>query len=143
MKKKLITLLCLALLSTPVWAFNIQIEDPFVSPVPPGSPVAAGYMKIHNAGAEDRKIVDASSSVSEYMELHTHTEVDGVMQMRKIPFITVPAGGTTELVPGGLHLMFIDLRQSIPAGSQVDVQLTFDDGSLIELDMPVRRLRNR
>ena len=44
----------------------------------------------------------AESPVAKAVELHTHTNDGGVMRMRKIDSITVPAGGMTMLKPGGV-----------------------------------------
>ena len=142
MKTLLKTLLLAASLtfSLASLAMDVQIRDPYVRAVPPGSPVSAAFMELHNQGSAKRALVDASSPVSEVVELHTHTQVDGVMQMRRVETIEIPAQGTTLLKPGGLHLMLINLKETLAPGSQVEVTLTLDDGSLIELSMPVRRV---
>lgn len=130
--------LSLSLISS---AMDIQVQDPYVRAVPPGSPVTAAFMKLSNQGSEKRALVDASSPASEVVELHTHTQVDGVMQMRRVDSIEIPAGGQTLLEPGGLHLMLINLKEPLPAESQVEITLTLDDGSLIELNIPVRHVQ--
>jgi len=122
-------------------AMEVQVKDPYVRAVPPGSPVSAAFMQLHNQGSEQRALVAASSPVSEVVELHTHTEVDGVMQMRRVENIEIPAQGKALLEPGGLHLMLINLKETLTPGSQVEVTLTLDDGSLIELSLPVRRVK--
>ncbi|WP_404418602.1 copper chaperone PCu(A)C [Marinospirillum sp.] len=122
-------------------AQELQVQDPYVRAVPPGSPVSAAFMELHNQGSEQRALVAASSPVSEVVELHTHTKVDGVMQMRRVESIEVPAEGKTLLEPGGLHLMLINLKETLTPGSQVEVTLTLDDGSQIELSVPVRNVR--
>lgn len=118
-------------------AMDIQVKNPHVRAVPPGSPVSAAFMELHNQGSEQRALVAASSPASEAVELHTHTEIDGVMQMRRVDKIEVPAQGKTLLKPGGLHLMLINLKEPLTPGSQVEITLTLDDGSLIELSLPV------
>ncbi|MDR9467773.1 copper chaperone PCu(A)C [Marinospirillum sp.] len=120
-------------------AQELQVQDPYVRAVPPGSPVSAAFMELHNQGSEQRTLVAASSPVSEVVELHTHTKVDGVMQMRRVESIEVPAEGKTLLEPGGLHLMLINLKETLTPGSQVEITLTLDDGSQIELSVPVRK----
>lgn len=128
-------------LSLPAWASDLRIQDPHVRAVPPTAEVTAAFMGLHNEGSRDLAIVDAHSPAARVVELHTHTQVEGVMQMRRIEKIEIPAGGTTELKPGGLHLMLIDLTAPLARDAQVEVTLTLDDGSLIELNMPVRQVQ--
>ena len=118
----------------------ITIDEPFARAVPPGQPNSAAFMTLQNSSDETLRILSASSNVSEVTELHTHTEVDGVMQMRQIDAIEIPAGGTTELKPGGLHVMLIGLTQPLAEGDTVEVTLNFEDGSERLLDVPVQRV---
>ncbi|SFB85287.1 hypothetical protein SAMN05660443_0542 [Marinospirillum celere] len=142
MKKhlQLASWLLLLVASFQLQAMDIQVKNPHVRAVPPGSQVTAAFMELHNHGSEKRALVDASSPVSAAVELHTHTEVDGVMQMRRVSQIELPAGGVARLEPGGLHLMLIDLHSGLNTDTQVEITLTLDDGSLIELNLPVKRV---
>lgn len=133
----------LLLISVQLHAMDIQIQDPQVRAVPPTAQVTAAFMKISNQGSEERALVDASSPASAAVELHTHSEVDGVMQMRRLSEIKLPAGETTELKPGGLHLMLIDLHEGLAKDAQVEITLTLDDGSLIELSVPVKAVHGQ
>lgn len=118
----------------------IQIEEPFARAVPPGQPNSAAFMTFHNQGESDASIVFAHSNVSEVTELHTHTDVDGVMQMRQIDAIDIPAGELTELKPGGLHIMLIGLTQNLAEGDHVDLTLTFADGTEKQVMVPVQHV---
>lgn len=119
---------------------SVHIEEPFARAVPPGQPNSAAFMTLNNHGDQDARIISASSNVSEVTELHTHTEVDGVMQMRQIDAIDIPAGGTTELKPGGLHVMLIGLNQNLAEGDSVELTLSFEDGTEKQLDVPVKHV---
>lgn len=117
---------------------DVIIENAFARAVPPGQPNSAAFMTLDNHGHHDASLVSASSSVAEVTELHTHTDVDGVMQMRQIDTIEIPAGQQTHLQPGGLHVMLIGLKQNLADGDQIDLTLTFADGSEKALEIPVR-----
>lgn len=118
----------------------VQIDEPFARAVPPGQPNSAAFMTLHNHGETDARIVSATSNVSNVTELHTHTNVDGVMQMRQINAIEIPAGGVTELKPGGLHVMLIGLTQNLAEGDRVEVTLSFEDGTEKLLEVPVKHV---
>lgn len=121
-------------------AESVSIHDPYARAVPPGQPNSAAFMQLENTTQADLALTAAQSSVSEVAELHTHTDVDGIMQMRQVDSIALPAGETTELKPGGLHIMLIGLKQPLADGDQIDLTLTFSDGSATELTLPVRHV---
>lgn len=119
---------------------SIKIHDPYARAVPPGQPNSAAFMQLENTSSIDLALTSALSSVSEVTELHTHTDVDGVMQMRQVESIALPAGETAELKPGGLHIMLIGLKQPLADGDQIDLTLSYSDGSATELTLPVRHV---
>lgn len=119
-------------------ADHISVENPFAREVPPTAPASASFMTLKNSYGETINVVAAHSDVAKVIELHTHTNDNGVMRMRKIPQIEIPANGTTELKPGGLHIMLIGPHEPIKVGQTVTVELEFEDGSRKTVDMPVK-----
>jgi copper(I)-binding protein len=116
----------------------ISVIDPYARAVPPGQPNSAVFMQISNDGADDRALLSAASGVSEVVELHTHRMEDGMMKMRRVDRIDLPAGETVALAPGGLHVMLIGLKQQLQPGDDVPITLTLDDGSELSVTAPVR-----
>lgn len=132
------TLLAVLSLGTSVaFAADVSIEQPFARATPPGQPNSAAFMQLSNKG-EATALVAAHSSVANVVELHTHIHDEGVMRMRKIEQIELPAGATTLLEPGGLHVMLIDLKQPLQDGSRIDLTLEYADGSMQQIEVPVR-----
>jgi len=127
-------------LSFSAQANEIQIHNGYVRAVPPSTPVTAAFMEIHNPSSEARALISASSPAAKAVELHTHTQVEGVMQMRQVDKIDLAAKSTTHLQPGGLHIMLIGLKAPLKTDAKVLVSLKLDDGSLIELNLPVRKV---
>jgi copper(I)-binding protein len=67
--------------------------------------------------------------------------MDGnVMKMRQVKDIAVPAGGAVELKPGGLHLMFMNIKAPLAAGETVPVKLKFAKAGELEVKMPVNAM---
>jgi hypothetical protein len=118
----------------------VKAENPFVRAVPPGQPNSAAFMVLVNSGDVAHQVVSASSPVANTVELHTHTNNNGVMEMRQISQIDVPAQGKAELAPGGLHIMLIELRQELKVGESVAVTLNFADGSTSVVDAPIQEV---
>jgi len=118
---------------------RIEIEGPYVRAVPPGQPNSAAFLRLTNEDAEDHALVAAESDVAMVVELHTHTKTGGLLRMRKVDRIPLPAGETVRLAPGGLHLMLIGLKRQLAPGDMVDLTLIFEDGGRRTLTAPVEQ----
>ena len=120
---------------------DVSFNDPYVRGVPPGQPNSAAFMQIVNQGSADHALVSGSSPAAEVVELHTHTMEGGMMRMRQVDKIDLPAGETVSLQPGGLHVMLIGLKQKLVPDEEVELTLTLEDGSSVTLKAPVRKLK--
>jgi copper(I)-binding protein len=118
---------------------NLQIENAYTRATVPGQQVGTGYMKIDNRGIADQLIAVSSPTAGE-VQLHEMSMAGDVMKMRQVKDIPIPAGGSVELKPGGMHLMFMNLRGPFTAGEWIPVKLTFAKAGEIELKMPVNGL---
>ncbi len=140
--------LVLGLASVPLMAAedavaSVSVTDPYVRAVPPGQKSSAAFMTLRNDSGTDHAVVSAESSAARIVELHTHVKQGGMMRMRRIEKIAVPAQGETVLKPGGLHVMLIDLNDQLKAGDNVSVTLVFQDGSRKELRAAVRKIKTK
>ncbi len=115
---------------------SLKIEDAKARATVPAQKMSGGFMKIENKGGAD-KLLAASSSVSKTMELHTMSMEGNVMKMREIKAIEIPANGKVELKSGGLHLMFIDLKEQLKPGSTIKVKLKFEKAGEVEVPFKV------
>ncbi len=120
-------------------AVRIDAVDPHVRLAPPNARATGAFMTLKNTGDADAVLVSASSPAARIVELHDHINDNGVMRMRQIRQIVVPARGAVELKPGSLHVMLIDMPQPLQEGTQVAITLEFSDGSRKRIDTPVRR----
>ncbi len=115
----------------------IVVEAPWARATPAGAKVGGGYLTLRNAGAQPDRLVSFSSAASGRGELHEMTMAEGVMKMREIAGIEIPAGGTVELKPGGLHLMFVDLKGRIAEGAPVKARLVFEKAGSVDVEFRV------
>lgn len=120
-------------------ADDIQVTDPWAREVPPNMTTSAGFLTMKNSGSVEHRLVAAESPDAGMVELHTHINDNGVMRMRPVKDMPIPAGGTTELKPGGLHLMLMKLKKPLKAGEKMPITLVFEDGSKKEIQAEVRR----
>lgn len=119
-------------------ADSVTVENAYARAVPPGQPNSASFLTLVNTSDTDHSVKAAASPVAATVELHTHTNNNGVMEMRQVPQIDVPAKGRTELKPGGFHIMLIGLKQDMKAGEKAALTLTFEDGSTTTVDAPIQ-----
>ena len=97
-----------------------------------------GFLTLRNDGAAPERLLGASSPLAGRVELHTSSTEDGVMRMRPLDGIAVPAGGEVTLRPGGMHLMLLELRQPLRAGDRVPLTLRFERAGEVAAELTVR-----
>lgn len=122
----------------PARAEEIHVLDAWVRAMPPGSPNSAAFMKLHHSGSAPTAVVAAISDVSDTVELHTHSEVEGTMQMRQVPRFPLAPDQALELKPGAEHLMLIGLKGDLALGQVVNLTVRLDDGSELKVEAPVK-----
>lgn len=97
----------------------------------------AVYMNIANTGAADR-LLKAETEAANTVELHTVVQENGMMQMRPVDGIDVPANGSVQLKPGGFHVMLLGVNRELKAGDKINVKLTFDKAGVREIQAKIR-----
>lgn len=100
---------------------DIVVTNAWVRATVPGQPVAAAYMDIRASKA--LKLVGVASPVAERGEIHEMKDEDGMMKMRAVQAVDLPAGKTISLAPGGLHVMLFGLAEPLTAGRKVTLTL--------------------
>jgi hypothetical protein len=98
----------------------------------------AVYVTLSNSGSQPDALVSASADVAQTTELHETSRDGGVMKMRPVKEIPVPAGGKTELKPGGYHIMLMGLKHDLKPGEKVAVTLKFEHGGETRVEAPVK-----
>ena len=120
-------------------ADQVGVVDPYVRMAPPGTKTTGAFMLLKNAGDKEAKLVAAASSAAGVTELHNHINDGGVMRMRQVKEIAVPAKGEVALKPGSYHVMLIDMKAPLKEGDHVVITLGFADGSSKEVHATVKK----
>lgn len=135
----------------------LTIADPWARPANPATPLmqlgatttpgqggapvtSAAYMTIANSGTTPDALVAAAAppELVDAVELHTVTEEGGMMRMRQVERINIPAGGEAVLEPGSFHVMLIGLKQELKPGAVLKLRLTFEGAGTVEVSALVR-----
>lgn len=106
---------------------EVGVRDAWVRANVPGQDTAAAYMKL--TSSSPITLVRAESPLSRSVELHSMRLESGVMRMRSVAQLELPAGKTIELAPSGMHLMLVGISQSLKVGDTVPITLTFQSKS--------------
>ena len=97
-------------------ASNVSIERAWARATPPGVQVGAAYAVITNKGQADR-LLKVTTPASARVEIHKTTQIEDRTQMRPVTTVELPIGGCVTFGPGGLHLMLVDLKRPLRAGT--------------------------
>ncbi|MFU1546081.1 copper chaperone PCu(A)C [Aeromonas veronii] len=116
---------------------KVDAVDGYVRLLPPGSPNTAAFMVLKNDADKPVKLVAAASPAAGRAELHTHLHENGVMKMRQVENIEIPAKGEAVLKPGSLHIMLFEVG-TLSEQTPFPLTLTMDDGQKLDLSLPVK-----
>ncbi|MDR1425348.1 MAG: copper chaperone PCu(A)C [Azoarcus sp.] len=133
---------CALLSAIPAVHAQVSVTDPWVRATVSQQKATGAFMKL--TAAADTTLVEVHSPLAGVAEIHTMTMTDGRMQMRPVAQLPLPAGQTVELKPGGLHVMFFDLKAQVKEGDMAPISLVFEraDGTreTLEVSAPIRPL---
>ncbi len=102
-----------------------------------GQARAAAYFAVHNGSDAADRLVSVSAVAARHVELHTHIHENGIMKMRPIEGVTIPAKGMAILKPGRDHVMFVGLKMPFRKGDLVPLTLNFERSGRCRLEVPV------
>jgi hypothetical protein len=103
---------------------QISVSGAWSRATVPGQSTAAAYFTIVNNGGGD-SLVRVSTPIGQ-ATLHSSTMDGGVMRMRPLEGLDIPAQSMVQLKPGGTHIMVTGVKQPLIAGSSFPLALHFD-----------------
>jgi copper(I)-binding protein len=113
-----------------------KVEGAWARPTVQGQSGGGAFLRITGGSVADR-LLTVSAGVAREVELHTMEMQGNVMRMRQIDAIDVPAGKTVDLKPGGQHVMFVGLTQTLKAGDHFPLTLRFAKAGELKVDVQV------
>lgn len=98
---------------------------------------SAIYLEIHNNSDTDYNLVNVSSEVANKVELHnSFVDEKGVSQMKKLDKLVIPAKTNVILQPASMHIMLLDLRNTLKIGDKFALSLYFDKALTSDKNAP-------
>ena len=120
--------------SEPITIGDITINEPFARAALDRGSV---YFTVENTGTEDDALIGASSDIAGTVELHQTVTEGASTMMKPVDKIVVPAGETTTLKPGGLHVMMTELTRELKMDDTFSVTLEFEKAGSVDLEVTV------
>jgi copper(I)-binding protein len=121
-------------------AGNLEIGGPWARATPKGASVGAGYLTITNKGTEPDRLIGGTLAPASRFEVHTTVTEGGVAKMRQITGLEIKPGETVELKPGGMHVMFMGLKQPLTQGQTVKGTLVFEKAGTVAVEFAVQAI---
>ena len=103
---------------------------------PPGASTIAVYFEARARAAD--ALIGVSTPLADQADVHATTEVDGMMQMRPVARVDLPARKTIKLAPGGMHVMLTGVHQPLAAGAQFPLHLKFANAGEVDVTVIVK-----
>jgi len=122
---------------------KVLVQSSFARESIPGTSISSAYMAINNISTKDLRLISATSSVTDRIEIHEHTMANGLMRMRQVEYVDISAKDTVLFQPSGLHLMIFDLKQPLKAKENITITLHFDDQSSIDVNYTIKGLKQK
>ncbi len=139
MRRKLaITFAVACLLSACTQEDGIVVYNAWIRPTVQGQNGAV-YFLLNNYSAKADELVAASSNITDSVEIHESSMVEGtdVMQMNQVFSVPLNGGSEVTFKPGGLHIMLVDVKREIKNGETVEITLHFKKHADIPVNVSV------
>lgn len=119
---------------------GVSVVDAWTRPARAGQPVSAAYVTLCNGGDADALVGISSvgGPAASAIEMHLSAMSDGVMSMKQVERIDLPANARTTFEPGGAHIMLIGVEREIAAGAAPTFKLEFENAEPIHWAFKVR-----
>jgi len=119
---------------------DIEIESAVMPVLAPGQTTAAIYLSIRNNTDEPAVVNYIYAAISDHIEVHRNIYEEGMMKMRPVPHVSIPAHGTMQFAPNGYHLMVFGISSTPSAGDQFSLTIEFEGGRVATGNVNVRPL---
>lgn len=104
------------------WAGEVKVTNAWARATAPGQSGAVVQFSI--TSQEDAFLLEVSSPVAGSTGMHSMTHEGGVMKMRPLKSLALPAGKQVDLGSTGNHVMLMDLKNPLKEGDSVPLTLT-------------------
>ena len=114
---------------------NIRVFAPITD-----SNSGVAYMTITNNGENSVTLKSVRSPQFDYAEIHENVLNDGIARMRHLDKVIIYGGDSAIFQAGGKHIMLIGAQPDTIVGSDVTLEMYYDDGRVSVTTTMINRL---
>lgn len=92
----------------------------------------------NGAGMDRSKMSGSTGMATTTMAMGSGSTGSGMMEMRQVEKVAIPAGKTVSFAPGGYHVMLLGLPKPLTVGQKFTLTLTFEKAGKIDVPVEVR-----
>jgi periplasmic copper chaperone A len=120
----------------------VTATDAWVRGMVPTQKTTGAFFTLRST--EDARLIAVATPAAKTAEIHESGMDSGMMRMRPVESIALPAGRSVELKPGGFHVMLLGVAKPLVPGDIVPLTLTLVDAtgkrSTVDVKAEVRPL---
>lgn len=116
----------------------ITIDHPWARATPGAVKNSAAFMTFNNKGPAD-KLISVTGGVAKEIQIHSMITEAGVMKMREVAALEIPANGKAELKPGGFHIMLMGIADGLKEGTKFPLKLKFEKAGEITVQVTAEK----
>ncbi len=130
--------------AAPSWINNVTadgvvVEQAWARASAGGATTAAAYVTLKGGSAADR-LVGVDTPAADTAAVHESFTDNGVMKMRPVTALPIPAGASVTFSPGSYHVMLTGLRRALVAGERFPLTFRFEHEQPITVEVLVRAI---
>jgi len=139
LRLSIVILFCF-LISEPTFSSSLMIEGAFARASSGHGKNSAAYLSIHNHSPNDDYLIEAKTNVAAMTSIHNHINDKGIIKMRAVQQIAIPANDNIKLQPGGFHIMLMGLKKPLLEGDKFDLTLVFKKAGNVLCTVRVKKV---
>ncbi len=116
----------------------VEVTNAWARSTPAKAENGAAYLTLESATPD--RLIGASTPVAGKAELHQMTMDNGIMKMRPLAAIDLPAGQKVTLKPGAMHIMLFGLKKPLETGQSFPLTLDFAKAGKREVTVMVEKI---
>jgi len=116
---------------------SVEVRDAWARATPGKAEIGAAYLTLESPVPD--RLTSLSTPVANLAQLHNSTMEGGIMKMRMLPGLDLPAGQPVKLEPGATHIMLLGLTGPLRPGQSFPLSLQFEKAGTREVTVSVEK----
>ena len=116
---------------------KIIIQNPTIPVFGKKMKTAAGYLTINNSGEVPDKLTTVKTNFAFAMIHKSSVDSNGIAKMEHLEDIIIPANSSVKFEHGGLHIMLLNLKETLVHMETKKITLTFEKAGKIDVNFLV------